>query len=228
MIAKLLVNFTLALTVVTPAAAKKNVDAASTKPIEFIQQTIAKYNSQPAVHAKVEKTVYLSLLEETKTSEGEMHYSKGQMRLEMKGDERSLIVMTPKAVWIETQGLIEGDKPQVTQVVAKDLAKQSRAPIALILGQSRVLLQFKVEKDEMSGDVRKIKLLPKKPKEWKDLQSFYTEINASTQALELIQYEDDLGNRTTYKLMNTDFKSKIEKSLFNYRPPKDAEVSIYK
>ncbi|MEK6556270.1 MAG: outer-membrane lipoprotein carrier protein LolA [Bdellovibrionota bacterium] len=193
-----------------------------------MQKTIGKYNSSSSVKSKVSKKVFLSMLDETKESEGRLFYSKQAMRLELLGEQKSLIVMNKDAIWLETSGVVDGDKTQVTKIIAKDLARQSRAPIVLIFGQSKILSEFKVKSDTTANGVRKISLTPKDLKKWKDLQNFYAEVNIKGGVIELAQYEDELGNRTTFRFSNTEFNAGLDKKIFDYKPPQDAEVTIYK
>lgn len=226
MISKLIVNITISFALLSSGLTAAEAQTKSGA-ISFLQKSIAKYN-ESSMTSDVNKKVYLSLLEETKSSDGKLFYAKKQMRLELLGEEKSLIVMGKDTVWLETAGVTAEDKPQVTKIIAKDLTRQGRAPIAMIFGQSTVLNNFKVKSDTTKEGVRHISLAPKDPKQWNDLQSFFAEVNVKSGVIESVQYEDNLGNRTTFRFTNTKFNAVFDKAIFDYKPPKDAEVTIYK
>jgi len=225
MISKLVVNITIHSLILLGGLSQ--VHAQKNSAIGFLQKSIAKYNTATSVQSQVNKKVFIAYLEEAKSSDGKLFYSKKKMRLELTGEEKSLIVMTKDTIWLETSGVSDDDKPQVTKIVSKELSRQSRAPITLIFGQSTLLNEFKLKSDSVKDGVRHISVVPKDPKKWKDLQVFFAEVNIKTGIINVAQYEDELGNRTTFKFTDTKFNAELDKKTFDYKPPKDAEVTIY-
>jgi outer membrane lipoprotein-sorting protein len=225
MISKLIVNITIHSLILLSGLSQ--VYAQKNSAIGFLQKSIAKYNTSTSVQSQVNKKVFIAYLEEAKTSDGKLFYAKKKMRLELAGEEKSLIVMANDTIWLETSGISEDSKPQVTKIVSKDLSRQSRAPLALVFGQSTILNEFKLKSDSVKDGVRHISVVPKDPKKWKDLQILLAEVNIKTGVMQVAQYEDELGNRTTFKFTDTKFNAELDKKTFDYKPPKDAEVTIY-
>lgn len=223
MLSRLIVTLTFCLLSFSPLSFAKETDARA-----FVKKVLNKYNQTSGVQADITKKVWIDLLEEDKTSDGELSFAKGLMRIELKGNESTVITMTSDTLWVETAGVSADAKPQVAQIVSKDMAKMSRAPLALMFSRSKSIDQFNVKGDEVVDGVRKLTLVPKDLSKWKDLQKLYLEVEPKELVIKTAQYEDENQNRTTFSFRDTKFDQKFKKSLFKYSPPKGADVTVYR
>jgi outer membrane lipoprotein-sorting protein len=200
---------------------------ASAPAIKEIQKVIHLYNGAKSVKMDVSKSVFMALMGETKASEGEAIYSRGKLRLKMNKPEDSLIVMDQEMVWIVTPGMEEA-KPQVAKIIAKDMNKRSRAPLALLFSQVAAWDQFKVNKTEKSDEGKRFWLEPKEPKKWPDLRKIALTLSKDGKSLLQLSYEDELENKTEYAFKNIATDQKLPAHTFEYSPPPGAEISVYK
>lgn len=223
MLSRLIVTLTFSLVLFGQLSFAKEADTRA-----FVKKVLNKYNRTSGVQADITKKIWLELLEENKTSEGELSFAKGLMRIELKGNESTVITMTSDTLWVETAGVTADAKPQVAQIISKDMAKMSRAPLALMFSRSKSIDQFDVKGDEVVDGVRKMTLVPKDLSKWKDLQKLYLEVDPKELVIQTAQYEDENQNRTTFSFRDTKFDQKFKKTLFRYTPPKGADVTVYR
>jgi len=185
-----------------------------------LHQVINKYRNSPAVEMKLNKTVEMSLLGETKKSKGKLYLSNNKMRYEIQKPEKHLVVMNDKGIWIENK-LSEklGGKVQVTHLRSKSGQKKVKGFLAAFFGNSNVKddLNFK----ETSKNT--FKVIFKKKSEMADVKSARIGIDKSAEEITFIEYTDSLENKTRHDFSKVSFKSKAISSKFKYVPPKGAE-----
>lgn len=213
------VIFTLSL---TPAfGSKSEKSAEKTTPI---QEVIEHYNSGHGVTAHVEKTVRLSLLEETKKSEGNLHFSKGKIRMEISKPDNSVMVVGGGLIWLETEieGL-DGAKKHVTKIKSKDLDRQMRAPLAALFGRKRAWEEFNVDSEEKKDEDISLILSPKQKKS-AEISRMSVLVNVKSKTIKSLSYTDDIENEVTYQFSKIKTNVKIPDKKFQYAPPKGAEV----
>lgn len=200
-----------------------------TATLKLVKTIFGRYQKAGAIKIDITKRVVLALLEEEKLSQGTLLLSKGRMRLEIVQPERSLLVVDKNAIWIESVTPKEfGSKVQVLKIKSKEFAKQSKAPIAMLLGQSKVWDEFKIKNEsDKSNDTKVLTLVPKKKGAMGEMQSIGLELSKRDQQILSLNYKDDLENETHFQFKNTDFKAKGFGSRLKYTPPKDAEITEY-
>ncbi len=193
---------------------------------EKLQEAINKYQEAPAVKADVKKTSVYALLEETKTSEGEMIFSKGLMRMNLNSkNDPTLIVINEEAIWVETNSGF-GDGKHVMKIQSKAMKDRSRAPIALILENKDILKVFKIEKENKEKSSTEYVLVPKKADEITELVEMTIKVNKDNELVEL-SYKDDIDNTVTYNFSDANFKYKAKKSDFKYEKPSGSKIVVY-
>jgi chaperone LolA len=196
--------------------------------MKLVKSTIERYQKAKAVEVELKKTVTLNLLDDVKKSDGTMLLSKGLMRLEIKKPEESLIVLGKDALWVVTPTPAElGGKTQVMKIKSKELSKQSKAPIAALLGNTKAWDQLKIKKDIIKDGTEKISLVPIRKSALGDIVKIDIEISKSDKSLKKFSYIDELENETSYEFINSNFDAQVTDASFNYVPPKNAEVSEY-
>jgi outer membrane lipoprotein-sorting protein len=196
--------------------------------IEQIKKTISRYQEVEAVEIIIKKIVTLSLLGETTESYGQLWFSKGNMRLQIDKPEPSLIVMAKNVIWVETPTPKElGGRTQVLKIKSKELNKQSKAPLAALFSDTKTWDQLKVVKQSAKENLTNIELKPLKPELFGDIVAVKLLIDTKKNELNMLAYNDELDNETSYYFSKTDFSAKKLGKNFAYTPPKGAEVTEY-
>lgn len=191
-----------------------------------LKKALARYQRAQAVQAQIEKTVEMPTLNEKKTAPGQLYFSKGRFRLEMKDEEKTTIVLDGKTLWVATLAPEDlGGKWQVMKSTAPSLKKASSL-LAMLFGDNRILDQMDVVSVKESDGLQVYKLIPKKSAglEIKDLEISF---KGKPSVLEAVKYGDELGNQTLYVFKSSDLKSPVNQNKFKYAPPKDAEVTKF-
>ncbi len=196
--------------------------------IELIKETMRRYQGAAAVEIHLSKTVTLSLLDETKKSDGRLVFSKGRLRLEIFKPEESIIVMNNNTLWVETPTPIElGGKTQVIKIQSKDLSSQAKAPLAALLGKISAWDQLTVKTEVETKDGVTMSLVPKKENALGEIVSVSLVIAKKARELIMISYKDELDNETKFEFNKTNFGAKADKNVFVYMLPKNAELTEY-
>ncbi len=203
--------------------------AADSSGLDLVKAVIGRYQKPEAIHSIIKKDVVFGLLEETKTSEGQLTYSKGRLRLEIERPEASLIVMNKDVIWVVTPTSKElGGKTQVLKISSKELSKQSKAPLAVLLSQKKAWDNFKIKKQSEKNGIQTVVLVPVKPDTMGEIVSIEMVFKKTDQDLKSLSYKDELDNETKFTFLKTDFNAAVQDKVFSYKPPKGAEVTEYK
>ncbi|PIU00222.1 MAG: hypothetical protein COT74_04610 [Bdellovibrionales bacterium CG10_big_fil_rev_8_21_14_0_10_45_34] len=199
--------------------------AKDTSAAEALRAVENKYQTAMSVKMDVKKTLRLSVLDKTKESHGEMTLqSPGHMRLELKEPDNSLLVVNPKSVWLVHHPLDDDFDDKVRVTVSKEpLKSQPQMLVVFLMGSGSLLDTFTIKNEatwKPGGEP--IELEPKKKTE--------SEISKASLIIEAgeikkLSYFDHLDNETVLEFSKTKFGEKIKKTLFEYKPPKDAVVT---
>ncbi len=194
--------------------------AESADPTIRLHQVINKYRNSPAVEMKLNKTVEMSLLGETKKSNGSLYLSNNRMRYEITNPEKHLVVMNKNGIWIEnklSQKL--GGKVQVTHLKSKSGQKKVKGFLAAFFGNANIKEDLNFTKINENT----FKVLFKKKSEMADIKSAKIGIDKSAEEIKFIEYTDSLENKTRHDFTKVSFKTKAIDSKFKYIAPKGAE-----
>jgi outer membrane lipoprotein carrier protein len=207
-----------------------NVPTKSNAKNKFAFQNILKrYIDSDGVISKVTKTVHLELLDEEKNSEGEIIFAKGRLRVEIAEPDPSLIIFNSQAIWIivpENKEL--GSKTQVTKIISNKNQKRSRAPLAHLLTDNNAWDVFQLKSDNKTIDgFMESTLIPRNKDETPEVTSLKIKYDLKKSEINQIAYVDDIGNVTTFKFKNSNFKIITNKNLFIYKPKKNDEVTVF-
>jgi len=207
---------------VTPTNPKESEDLIT------IKEIFKKYRLAKSVKMKVKKSVHMDLLDQDKESSGMLYYSKGKIRLEIKKPHESLLIMNQKIIWMVNQLPEEfGGELQVTKITSKATSQKSKATLALLLSDEKVWKNFFVKKSEKTKNKSTFWLSPVESSELIDVKKVHLKLDTKNKKIEEIGYWDDIGNITRFKFSSIKFNTKMKKEIFNYVPPKNAEVTEY-
>lgn len=187
-----------------------------------LQRISQKYKNAKLVEMDVEKTVTSTLLgRETKHS-GKIYLSHGKFRWENETPEKSLLVFDGNTIWSEQTPPVELGGP--VQVARGKVDKKNRSHILVssLLGAD-LQGNFDITSEKIEGNQSTFVMKPKTD----DLTIKSVTVVADTKekTLREVRYEDEVGNETKIKLSNIQFLNKEKRKLFQYQPPKGAQVT---
>ncbi len=200
--------------------------AGNSRAFSILKAVVHRYQVAKGVKCKIERTVTISMLDQTKKSDGEISLSKGRVRVDLKSPDPTTIVFDRSIVWVMTPTPKElGGGSQVLKMRSAALDRESQAPIALFLGDEHVWDQFKIKFEKQAGNELTVDL-EKKKKSAEGVQSIELRVNSQKKEIDDLSYTDDLENETEFKFSHTDFAVNLPGSVFNFVPPKNAEVTV--
>jgi outer membrane lipoprotein-sorting protein len=212
------------------AASGGEMKAATDREIKTLKDLDQKYQGTKPVAMKVSKTLKIGLLGEERTSQGTLWMSKGQLRMELEGDEKSLLVVNKKSLWAVTYpGKEFPDAP--VQVIKGDAVNgktrgQSVVGMLTLGGFLKIFNATSVQ--IMPSGEKKYFLSPRNQQS--GFQRAQVTISADASRIVELKYWDERENETHFEFRdvtfgkNQAFGKKIEDSLFQYQPPANAEI----
>lgn len=189
---------------------------------EALEQIMTKYRSAKLVEMSVDKTVTSELLGRQTLYKGRIFLGKEKFRWENDTPEKTLLVFDGQTIWSEQNLSEEFGGP--VQVAKGKVNRKNRSHILLsaLLGE-KISKNFKTLRSSVKGNDYMIELKPIGD----DLiiKSLVMVLDSKGKILKSISYKDDIGNLTKMDFLNVKFLDKEKNSLFNYKPPKGAQVT---
>lgn len=195
------------------------------KELEPILKVVDDYRLRPGVVMDVDRRVEIVLLGKSKKSTGQLFFSKGQLRMDLREPEPMTVVMGKDVIWVENRA--EGfSQPQVTKVDQSGRSEKN-ALLAFLFGNKKIWLDFDVVGTKKQDEEIVIELKPKKPAQYPDAVKM--RVTVSPQQKQILQFThwDEIENKVSYKFSSIKFK-KIAQKKFVYTPPADAQITEYK
>lgn len=215
--------FSLSLFFVTLSAAPFAAQAGVSKESEkAISDVFAKYRKASFVEMKIEKKVISELMGTEKSSTGQAVIGSKKFRFESESPEKALVVYNGKTLW-NIQYPAEG-APGKTQAARVAITKKSRSQIFLLelLQGEPVTKEFDLSEEKKDGDKLQVTAKPKTNKY--DLSLVSLKFDLKSKRLSEVEYSDDLGNKTTFKLVDQKNIKKVDSKKFDFKPGSDVEV----
>lgn len=202
-----------------------NLYSAEIVPLE-ISQTLSIYRQSENMVLEVRKTVKNTMLEKETLFKGMIRFMKGKFYWETQEPEKSLIVYDGTILWTIQYPPIEFKKMPL-QVAKMKIKSKKNSPIILaeIFGTRPIESVFTVKQKSRNGVIILYELKEKKSEF--GLKNLILKIDSKAQRVVSIEYVDEVENETKIEFRATQFNIKIKQSLFNYKPPKDAQITEY-
>lgn len=202
----------------------------SNKELKTLKDLDKKYQGKKPVAMKVNKTLKIGLLNQERSSDGTLWMSSGRIRMELEGDEKSLLVVNKKNLWAVTfPGSDFPDAPvQVIKGDASSKKVQSQGAIGMLSLGGFLNVFNATSVQEMSSGEKRYFLMPKKTNS--DFRRAQVTISADGTQITELKYWDERENETQFEFRevtfgkNEAFGKKIEDALFTYSPPAKAEI----
>ncbi|MFK8137462.1 MAG: outer membrane lipoprotein carrier protein LolA [Bdellovibrionales bacterium] len=190
----------------------------------ILDELVSKMGSFQQVEFSVARLSKNSLLGRIKESKGNIRITKtGLFLWQITEPEKSKVVFDGNFAWSEEK--LDEDFGGGFKVTKAKGIKRSLAYniLQLIMGQGSFSKHFHPLKTTTEGGVSVLQFTPAKA-EW-NLSSITLKISTKNQDLLSLIYVDDIENETELIFSNPKYKNKIEPKLFQYAPPKGAEIS---
>lgn len=191
----------------------------------LLKEVETKYAQLKTASMDVSKELTLAVLKKTKKSSGQLRLaSKGKFRLDILEPTKSVVAMNGKDIWVAEypDPEFKDDKIQVLHSKFKDQLK-SQVLLSFLMGQSNLQKHFKISKKEAKDDSVKYTLVPKNKNV--DLKTVTLTISSEEKEIEAISYLDNLDNEIKYVFKNKKFNEGMDQKIFDFKLPKNAEVS---
>ncbi|MCB0390441.1 MAG: outer membrane lipoprotein carrier protein LolA [Bdellovibrionales bacterium] len=212
---------------VIPSQSVKSSSKKTDNPIDQIKTVIKKYKKSSSIKMLVEREIYSSYLDETKTSEGTLYFSKGRLRLEIEKPDKYLLLMAKNVIWIENHLGQDMGGVQVSKIAASKNLKQKNALLAFLFDDIKAWDKFKVIGSKQVNKLTAIRLKPLEGQDLSGVIEIEMLVDTKNQEIKKIVYSDDLDNKTIYAFSKINFKARVKEKLFTYTPPKGAEVTKF-
>ena len=194
----------------------------------IIYQILHSYQSEPSVTMNVRKTVYSSILEDLKKSEGHLKLSKGKLRVQINKPDKSLIVMDGDSLWLASYPPKDlGGDVQVSKISMDKVKHQEKSLLSLLFGNTNYLNKFRLVEPPLSQTKRQYTLLPHDLKNEGEIKKIQIELDADNKKIIGIKYWDQLDNWTDYQFSHIRFPKKANPKDFVYTPPKGVDVTEF-
>lgn len=191
-------------------------------PILF-EQAIKKYQKSKMVSMKVEKTVVSEILSKETIYSGRIQLSKGKFRWENETPEKTLLIFDGTTLF-NIQYPPKEFKSGVQVAKSKiDEKQKKQILIASLLSPTSAKTKFKVLSEKNENGLTQVEIQPESDD--LQIQKLTVSINTKTKKIQNISYKDDVGNLTKMAFSNITFESKTDPKLFQYKIPKDAQVT---
>lgn len=213
----ILLSFFIGLTANLSAQAK--VSAETEKSITSV---FSKYRKSAYVEMKVEKKVVSEIMGTEKNYSGQAVIGSKKFRFESEAPEKALVVYNGKTLW-NIQYPAQGAEGK-TQAARLAINKKSRGQIFLLelLQGEPMTKEFDLSDEKKEGNTLQVTAKPKTNKY--DLSSMSLKFDLKAKRLSEVEYSDDLGNKTTFKLVDQKNLKKVDGKKFDFKPGADVEV----
>ena len=217
-----------------PKAKPKSKPTPTPKPKtdqQILQEVDAKYQKADAIAMKVDKTLKIGLLGEERKSSGSMWISDGRIRMELESTEKSVLVVNKKNLWAATYPGADFPDAPVQVIKGESTSKKGQSKNALsLLSVGGFLRLFKPSDIKKLADGSKAYTLLPKQGQTSDFKKAQVTVTPDGKAISELKYWDPRDNETQFLFRDVTFDKKevfgkkIEDKLFDFVPPKNAEI----
>ena len=175
------------------------------------------------VSMKVEKTVVSEILSKETVYSGSIQLSNGKFRWENETPEKTLLLFDGKTLFNvqyppkEFKSGVQVAKSKISENEKKKIL------IASLLSPSQSKSEFKVLKEKKGPILTELEIQPEPDN--LQIKDLVISIHSKAQKIQNISYKDDVGNLTKMAFSEIKFQSKADPKLFQYKIPKDAQVT---
>ncbi len=182
------------------------------------------YRTAKSVAMDVTKQVKLGLIGSERKSSGKLFLSKGQLRMELEGAEKTLLVVNKKNLYAVTYPDPQLKGAAIQVIKGETASKKARSQaLTSLLGSGGFLKSFKATALQVMDDGEKIYFLQPTNNQSEFTRAQF-KVSQDGKEIRELHYWDARDNETILILSNIKFGTKIDPKLFTYAPPADADV----
>lgn len=223
-----------------PVATDSALSPATPAQLKTVKALDEKYQKAPSVEMGVNKLVKLGLLGGERKSAGRLTLSNGRLRMELEGDEKSLLVINKETFWAVTFPDPEF-KDAPVQVITGSMGNEKASKssqkkgqktghktsqsqgMLTLLTQGGFLKFFNATGVQKSAEGNVVYFLEPK-KQQTDFRRARLTVSADGNEIRELRYWDERDNETTMTFKSVVFGKKPGDSVFTYAPPANAEI----
>jgi len=189
--------------------------------LDPLRETLALIQTTKLVKFDLEKTVALELMGTEKVYNGSCFLSGNLFRFDIQGPDKSLVLYDGHTLWVvQYPDKAFGGPIQVSRGKLQGKQKEQLV-LTELLTKGRLLESFNVKQTSDKDGVLSYEALPKNKKF--NLKSVQLKIKGHE--LKALDYVDDIGNKTSLKILNEKLSASAKPELFHYKPEKGAQVT---
>lgn len=210
------------LTVLITALPLFSFAKADPKNSELLLNLTKRYRVAKMVRMKMEKTVSSDLTETKKVHTGEIVLSGKKFRLDQTTPEKNLIVFDGSTLWsVQFPPTEFKDSPlQVTKQKIK--SGDGNAVLSSLLTQGKITDRFEILSSQKDEKIATYELKAKNTE--LNVTKIKLKIELEKSLVRELTVWDEVGNESFFLFPHVLFFSSEQKKLFQYSPPKDAQV----
>jgi outer membrane lipoprotein-sorting protein len=203
----------------------RSVDKTDLKSLALLN---TRYQSAASVDMDVEKTLKLGLLGQERKSKGHVWLSKGRIRMELEGAEKTLLVVNKKHLWAVTFPPAEF-KQAVIQVITGDVDSKAahKQAMAGLLGAGGFLKNFTATGVQIQANGEHDYFMQPQHDQ-NEMKRAMLRVSPDGQKILSISYWDERDNETGFQFGEPAFSKKVDTKendkRYNYTPPANADV----
>ncbi len=184
--------------------------------LKLLGEVTASYREATLVEMSVEKRIIAEWKPKQDVSTGQIFYSHGKIRWEIKSPEKNWTIYDGKT-WCNIEFAspdFPKDKNKVT-LTSVDKKNKDQFFILALLDSRNPAESFKVQVKSNDGQQATLKLEPRKSSGFAGIEVV---IEKKSKSFKQISFKDDIGNQTEIKLGAPEFKKEADENLFKYKP----------
>ncbi len=187
-----------------------------------LSEVLKKYRTTALVKMNVVKRVKSELLDKETLYKGQVYLAQGKFRWDNDTPEKTQIIFDGKTVWNIQHPPPELPGPLQIAKAKVDKSTKKQILISTLLSENGINENFKIIKTTQENNDTTYDLEPK----GKDLGVTSLKLKTDRQrTISELSYKDDVGNQTIIQFSNSEFLKKSQSKLFEYAPPKGAQVT---
>lgn len=191
-----------------------------------LHETLGIYREAESLILEVRKVQKSVMLDKETVHKGMIKFMKGKFYWETTDPEKNLVIYDGKTLWtIQYPPADFKDMP--LQVAKMRIKNKKNSPIILaeIFGTRPIESIFKIKQKSKDGALISYDLKEKKSEF--GLKNLTLKLDTKEKRVVSLEYLDEVENEIKIEFRSTQFNIKIKPSLFNYKPPKKAQVTEY-
>lgn len=189
---------------------------AEAKTFPLLDKVLLSYVRASGLKISLIKTEYNSLLESKSLSKANLYIKNKRLKVNYLPPKKMQIFFNKKDLWVVSKNLIKYTNKK---------SIWSQIPLIQLFSLNLDLKNyFSIRWKEDKSNIRTYSLKPRLSSLAEKIKKFQIIINKKTKTILKISYENDLGTKTQYQFIKTQFNQKLKNSLFNFKPKNSRKV----